>query len=65
MRRLETMLKRLAIDPSTKIKFRDYNETNYWDKIYDITSYGIDKYRLSMSLRERLISDNNLEYKPN
>ena len=65
MRRLETMLNRLAIDPSTKIKFRDYNETNYWDKIYDITSYGIDKYRLSMSLRERLISNNNLEYKPN
>ena len=65
MRRLETMLNRLAIDPTTKIKFRDYNETNYWDKIYDITSYGIDKYRLSMSLRERLISNNNLEYKPN
>lgn len=65
MRRLEAILIRLKEDPCVKIKFRDYNETNYWDKIYDITSYGIDKYRLSMSLRERLISDNNLEYKPN
>lgn len=64
MRRLETMLTQLADDPRLKIKFRDYNETNYWDKIYDITSYGVDKYRLSMSLRERLISNNNLEYAP-
>lgn len=65
MRRLETILVRLAEDPYTKIEFRDYNETNYWDKIYDLTSYGIDKYRLTMSLREQLIQNNNLEYIPN
>jgi hypothetical protein len=62
MRRLETILVRLEEDPYTKIEFRDYNETNYWDKIYDLTSNGIDKYRLTMSLREQLIQNNNLEY---
>jgi len=65
MRKLEHILKKLKNDPNSKIKFRDYNETNYWDQIYDITNYGVDKYRLSMSLREHLILNNNLEFAPN
>jgi len=65
MRKLENNLINLKNDPAIKIKFRDYNETNYWDQIYDITNYGVDKYRLSMSLREHLILNNNLEYAPN
>ena len=62
--RLERILNGIDANPSVKIKFRDYNETNYWDKIYDITGYGIDKYRMSMSLRDRFICKNNLEYIP-
>lgn len=61
--RLERIIDAIDANPSTKIKFRDYNETNIWDKIYDITGYGIDKYRMSMSLRERFIFRNNLEYR--
>jgi hypothetical protein len=63
--KLEQILDEMDANPMTKIKIRDYNETNFWDKIYDITEYGIDKYRMSMSLRDRFISRNNLEFTPN
>jgi hypothetical protein len=62
MRRLEQMLDQLNNHPKIKIKFNNYNETNYWDYVYNITSSGCDKHRLVMSLRERLINNDNLEY---
>ena len=64
LQRLEQIITQIALNPATKISFRDYNETNYLDKIYDITGTGIDKYRLSMSLRDHFIANNHLEYRP-
>ena len=64
LQRLEQIIEQITYNSNTKISFRDYNETNYLDKIYDITGNGIDKYRLSMSLRDHLIANNHLEHKP-
>lgn len=64
LQRLEQIIEQITYNSNAKISFRDYNETNYLDKIYDITGNGIDKYRLSMSLRDHLIANNHLEHKP-
>lgn len=59
--KLEKILNDLNRDPSAKIIVRNYAETKFWDKIYDITGYGIDKNKISMSLREWFIYNKNLK----
>jgi hypothetical protein len=61
LHKLEKILNDLNRDPSAKITVRNYAETNFWDKIYDITGYGIDKNKISMSLREWFIYNKNLK----
>jgi hypothetical protein len=61
LHKLEKILNELNDDPSAKITVRNYAETNFWDNIYDITSYGIDKNKISMSLREWFIYNKNLK----
>jgi hypothetical protein len=61
LQKLEKILNELNRDPSAKITVRNYAETNLWDNIYDITGYGIDKNKISMSLRELFIYNKNLK----
>ncbi len=61
LQKLEKILNELNRDPSATITVRNYAETNFWDNIYDITGYGIDKNKISMSLREWLICNKNLK----
>jgi hypothetical protein len=61
LHKLEQTLNDLIRDPSAKITVRNYAETNFWDNIYDITGYGIDKNKISMSLRDWFIYNKNLK----
>jgi len=61
LHKLEKILNELNNDPYAKITVRNYAETNLWDNIYDITGYGIDKNKISMSLRELFIYNKNLK----
>jgi hypothetical protein len=61
LHKLDKILNDLIRDPSAKITFRNYAETNFWDKIYDITGYGIEKNKISMSLRDWFIYNKNLK----
>jgi hypothetical protein len=61
LHKLEKTINELNSNPSVKITVRNYAETNLWDKIYDITGYGIDKNKISMSLREWFIYNKNLK----
>jgi hypothetical protein len=61
LHKLEKILNELIRDSSAKITFRNYAETNFWDNMYDITGYGIDKNKISMSLREWFIYNKNLK----
>jgi hypothetical protein len=64
LQKLEKILNELQRDPSAKITVRNYAETNFWDNVYDITGYGIDKNKISMSLREVFIYNKNLKAQP-
>ncbi len=61
LHKLEKTLSELNRDPCAKITVRNYAETNFWDNIYDITGYGIDKNKISMSLRDWFIYNKNLK----
>jgi hypothetical protein len=61
LQKLEKILNELQRDPSAKITVRNYAETNFWDNVYDITGCGIDKNKISMSLREWFIYNKNLK----
>jgi hypothetical protein len=60
MHKLEKIMNEINSVSSSKISFRNYAETDIWDNIYDITGYGIDKNKISMSLREWFIYNKNL-----